>query len=182
MASSASRPSTVQSDYGARPPERIDTLPPVSRPEAAPKPAAATLADAGVKAAMPPRPQPMARPAAASIAEAGIKPMAAGRVEPAVRPAATELTVKAAAAPAVRPESTPVAKAPVPKAEPAPKPEAKSPAAKAKPEAKPSAPAADGEHRCDDCGKTEAETTFPRKGDWVSRVCRSCRKSRGLRP
>lgn len=46
----------------------------------------------------------------------------------------------------------------------------------------PAKPAATTEHLCEDCGKTPDQTTFPRKGDWISKVCRACRKVRGLRP
>lgn len=154
----ASRPASP------RPPERIETLPSGTRPDLTAKPATASIADAGIKPALPSRPQAPARPAAASLADAGLKPLTA-RTDAAVRPASEPTVAKP-----VRPEPAPVAKAP--KAEPAAKVEAK-----AKPE-----PIIDGEHRCEDCNKTEAETTFPRKGDWVSKVCRSCRKARGLRP
>jgi hypothetical protein len=190
------RPAASQSEFAARPtsprpPERIETLPSINRPEPMAKPAAATLADAGVKPMPAARPAPAVRPAGASIADAGIKPLSPAKSEsairqvapataPAPRPVAepkvesTSAPAKAAPAP-VKP--APVAKATAPVAEPATK---AAPKATAKAEAK--APAADGEHRCEDCNKTADETTFPRKGDWISKVCRACRKSRGLRP
>jgi hypothetical protein len=174
MARPTARPQAETPDYAARPasprpPERIDTLPQVARPAAPPaKPAAASLADAGVKPLAPARAEAPVKPAAAAIADAGIKP--AAKTAPVVH----DLTVKAALEPkatAAVPERAPAAPAAkAPKAEPA----------KAEPKAKETV--ADGQHRCDDCGKTEEETTFPRKGDWVSRVCRACRKTRGLRP
>lgn len=72
--------------------------------------------------------------------------------------------------------TAPAKPAPAAKAAPAPA-KATPPAATA-----PAKPAATTEHVCEDCGKTPDQTTFPRKGDWISKVCRACRKVRGLRP
>lgn len=94
--------------------------------------------------------------------------------------------------PMTRPESiATVNKAPLAAKVTAPAKPAPAPAAKAAPAPAKAAPpaatapakaAATTEHLCEDCGKTPDQTTFPRKGDWISKVCRACRKVRGLRP